>query len=80
MDAFRRLSQLGSTVKERVSPVWKSAGLQFGRKLPKLGPWTKAVTLDAWARSEKLRSWIASHPNLGFAPVGVLGILYLLRI
>jgi hypothetical protein len=25
MDAFRRLSQLSSTVKERASPIWKSA-------------------------------------------------------
>jgi hypothetical protein len=33
----------------------------------------KELSLDAW-------SWVASHPNLAFSPIGVFGVIYLLRI
>lgn len=42
-------------------------------------PRIKQKSLDVWTRSEKTRFWAALHPNLAFAPVGTLGILYLLR-
>jgi hypothetical protein len=38
MDAFRRLSQLSSKVKEGASPVWGSARRQFKRGLQWLEP------------------------------------------
>jgi hypothetical protein len=41
MHAFHRLSQLRSTVKERASPVWKSAKRQFQHGLQWLGQWLK---------------------------------------
>jgi hypothetical protein len=45
MDAFHRLSQLSSTVKERVSSVWRSALLQFERGLQ----WLKPGRRKLWA-------------------------------
>ena len=52
-------------------------GLQW---LLELKPRVKAVSLDAWARSKKPRSWVVSHPNLAFAPIGVFSVIYLLWI
>jgi hypothetical protein len=74
MDAFHRLSQLSSTVKrnlhqDRLKSLWE-------RHWPR----AKKVSLDAWSWSEEARSWGASHPNLTFAPIGVFGVIYLLRI
>jgi uncharacterized protein YjbI with pentapeptide repeats len=36
-------------------------------------PQVKELSLDAW-------SWVASHPNLAFSPIGAFGVLYLFRI
>jgi uncharacterized protein YjbI with pentapeptide repeats len=74
MDAFHRLSQLSRTLKgnfhqDRLRGLWDWRWAQ-----------AKKVSLDAWTWSEKARTWVALHPNLAFAPVGVLGVLYLLRI
>jgi hypothetical protein len=41
MDAFHRLSQLSSTLKERASSVWTSAKRQLQRGLQWLGPWLR---------------------------------------
>jgi Pentapeptide repeats (8 copies)/Protein of unknown function (DUF2934) len=41
MNAFHRLSRFGSTVKERVWPVWRSAKRQFERVLQRLWQWLK---------------------------------------
>jgi uncharacterized protein YjbI with pentapeptide repeats len=73
MDVFGRLSRLGTTLRNRALPIiWQTAVPKLKYKLQRL--------VDAWAWSEKARSWVASHPNLAFAPIGVFGVIYLLRI
>ena len=42
MDAFRRLSRFGSTVKQRAAPVWASAKRQFRRGSQWLGQWLRS--------------------------------------
>jgi hypothetical protein len=69
--AFQRLSQLGGAVQHGAAPVWASA--------PKLKH-ARQRLFNAWAWSETVRSWMASHPNLTFAPIGVFGVVYLLRM
>ena len=74
MDAFRRLQQLSGTEKQSFHrDSFRSLSDPHLRQV-------RRVSLEAWTRSvaEKARSWATSHPNMAFAPVGVLAVLYLL--
>jgi hypothetical protein len=72
MSLFQHLSRAGSTVKGRALAIWETAA-------PKLKHARQRLSYTR-VQSDKARSWVASHPNLAFAPIGIFGVIYLLRI